>query len=81
MVDSDALPHPSAPDTRLLTKPVAVGDQFVYTTPSGRQHTYTVTELDVTTRQGHRLPRATAEGCNDVYVTDELLDQEWWQRV
>jgi hypothetical protein len=63
----------------LLTRPVAVGDQFIETTPSGRRHIYTVTELDAVTPQGYRLPRATSPRCHGVFITDELLDQEWWQ--
>lgn len=61
------------------TADVKVGDRFVYTTPSGREFVYTVTQLDAVTPQGQTMPRATSDGIADVFIHDELLAQDWWR--
>jgi hypothetical protein len=63
----------------MTTADVKVGDRFIYTTPSGRELGYEVTALDVLTPQGRRAPQVRSDEGRCVFLTDELLEQDWWR--
>jgi hypothetical protein len=60
---------------------VKVGDEFIYTAPSGREIVYTVDALAIATPQGQILPRSRSASGQVVFIHDELLAQDWWHRL
>jgi hypothetical protein len=71
---------PSAPgDERLRAADVQVGDEFLYTSPSGREIVYKVDALHVHTRQGMVMPRSVSPSGQIVFIDDGLLRQDWWR--
>lgn len=61
------------------TTDVRLGDEFIYTTPTGREITYTVDALQAETRQGAVMPRSRSASGQVVFIHNELLAQEWWR--
>lgn len=58
---------------------VRVGDEFVYTTPLGREMVFTVDSLAVQTKHGGVMPRSVSDSGQRVFISDGLLEQDWWR--
>jgi hypothetical protein len=64
---------------------VAVGDRFVYTTPSGKEVRYRCTATDVKPKYSHKpglCVRLIADsvGAQDVVCWPEDLRNPWWSK-
>lgn len=65
----------------MKTYELKIGDQFIYTTPLGREITYTVDCLYAETPQRTIMPRARSTTGQHVFISGELLEQDWWRPV